>query len=111
MLGGEDIFFDLLLRIGGATVGGNSVIGNATGTPLVAAGAGVRASQKLFDKMPKMRVKSVLAEAINDPKLMATLLEKPTTVKAKAARDKRLYAALLQAGLLDGSELIGNEVE
>lgn len=111
LLGGEDVFFDLLLRIGGATVGGNSVIGNAAGTPLVAAGAGVRASQKLFDKMPKMRVKSVLAEAINDPKLMATLLEKPTTVKAKAARDKRLYAALLQAGLLDGSELIGNEVE
>ena len=111
LLGGEDIFFDLLLRIGGATVGGNSVIGNAAGTPLVAAGAGSRASQKLFDKVPKLRVKSVIAEAINDPKLMATLLEKPTTVKAKAARDKRLYAALLQAGLLDGSELISNEVE
>ena len=110
LLGGEDVFFDLLLRIGGATVGGNSVIGNATGTPLVAAGAGVRASQKLFDKMPKLRVKSVIAEAINDPKLMATLLEKPTTVKAKASQNRRIYAALLQAGLLDGTEILEEEL-
>lgn len=111
LLGGEDIFFDLLLRIGGATVGGNSVIGNAAGTPLVAAGAGSRASQKLFDKVPKVRVKSVIAEAVNNPKLMATLLEKPTTVKAKASRDRRIYAALLQAGLLDGTEILEEELE
>jgi hypothetical protein len=111
LLGKEDVFFDLLLRIGGANLGGSSALGQAAGAPLVLAGAGVRTAQKVFDKMPKLRVKTILAEAIKDPKLMADLLERPTTAKLKAARNKRLNAVLVQAGIFDGSELLEEEFE
>lgn len=109
LLGGEDIFFDLLLRIGGANIGSQSALGSATGTPLVAAQAGSRASRSLFDKVPKLKVKNIIAEAVKNPKLMATLLEKPTTVSAKASRNARLNAVLLQAGIFDGSEILEEE--
>jgi hypothetical protein len=111
LLGKEDIFFDLLLRIGGANLGGSSALGQAAGAPLVLAGQGVRTAKTVFDKMPKLRVKTILAEAIKDPKLMADLLERPTTAKLKAARNKRLNAVLVQAGIFDGSELLEEEFE
>ena len=111
LLGKEDIFFDLLLRIGGANLGGSSALGQAAGAPLVLAGAGVRTAKNAFEKMPKIRVKTILAEAIKDPKLMADLLERPTTAKLKAARNKRLNAVLVQAGIFDGSELLEEEFE
>tara|TARA_R100001440_G_scaffold642_2_gene2014 strand:- start:4329 stop:6974 length:2646 start_codon:yes stop_codon:yes gene_type:complete len=111
LLGKEDVFFDLLLRIGGANLGGSSALGQAAGAPIVLAGAGVRTAQKVFDKMPKLRIKTILAEAIKDPKLMADLLERPTTAKLKAARNKRLNAVLVQAGIFDGSELLEEEFE
>tara|TARA_Y100001972_G_scaffold75104_1_gene91291 strand:+ start:1350 stop:4010 length:2661 start_codon:yes stop_codon:yes gene_type:complete len=111
LLGKEDVFFDLLISIGGANLGGASALGQATGAPLVLAGRGVRTAQTVFDKMPKLRIKTILAEAIKDPKLMADLLERPTTAKLKAARNKRLNAVLVQAGIFDGSELLEEEFE
>ena len=109
LLGGEDIFFDLLLRVGGANIGSMGAVSQATGTPLVLAGAGVRASQRFFDKLPRLAVKGVLAEAVKNPKLMATLLEKPVGIKATNLRNKRLNAILVQAGILDGSEILEEE--
>lgn len=109
LLGGEDIFFDLLLRVGGANLGSMGAVSQATGTPLVLAGAGVRASQKFFDKLPRLAVKGVISEALKDPKLMATLLEKPVGIKATNLRNKRLNAILVQAGILDGSEILEEE--
>ena len=109
LLGGEDIFFDLLLRVGGANIGSMGAVSQATGTPLVLAGAGVRASQKFFDKLPRLAVKGVLSEAVKNPKLMATLLEKPVGIKATNLRNKRLNAILVQAGILDGSEILEEE--
>ena len=109
LLGGEDIFFDLLLRVGGANIGSMGALSQATGTPLVLAGAGVRASQRFFDKLPRLAVKGVLSEAVKNPKLMATLLEKPVGIKATNLRNKRLNAILVQAGILDGSEILEEE--
>ena len=109
LLGGEDIFFDLLLRVGGANLGSMGAVSQATGTPLVLAGAGVRASQRFFDKLPRLAVKGVLSEAVKNPKLMATLLEKPVGIKATNLRNKRLNAILVQAGILDGSEILEEE--
>jgi len=109
LLGGEDIFFDLLLRVGGANIGSMGAVSQATGTPLVLAGAGVRASQRFFDKLPRLAVKGVLSEAVKNPKLMATLLEKPVGIKATNLRNKRLNAILVQAGILDGSEILEEE--
>ena len=109
LLGGEDIFFDLLLRVGGANLGSMGALSQATGTPLVLAGAGVRSAQKVFDKLPRLAVKGVLSEAVKNPKLMATLLEKPVGIKATNLRNKRLNAILVQAGILDGSEILEEE--
>ena len=109
LLGGEDIFFDLLLRVGGANLGSMGALSQTTGTPLVLAGAGVRSAQKVFDKLPRLAVKGVLSEAVKNPKLMATLLEKPVGIKATNLRNKRLNAILVQAGILDGSEILEEE--
>ncbi len=109
LLGGEDLFFDLLLRIGGANLGGASGLAQAAGAPLVLAGAGVRTAKKIFEQVPKLKVRNVLAEAIKNPKLMATLLEKPTTLVARKARLRRLNAILIQAGIFDGSEILEEE--
>ena len=56
-----------------------------------------------------MKVRNVIAEALKDPKLMATLLEKPTGIKGRASQNKRLNAILVQAGILDGSEILEEE--
>ena len=109
LLGGEDIFFDLLLRVGGANIGSLGAAAQATGTPLVLAGAGSRAARKIGDQIPKLKVRNVIAEALKDPKLMATLLEKPTGIKGRASQNKRLNAILVQAGILDGSEILEEE--
>lgn len=109
LLGGEDIFFDLLLRIGGASVGSASALGQATGAPLVAAGAGSRAARAAFDKVPKLKVRGIIEEALLNPKLMAELLSKPTAITAKAARNRRINAILIQSGVFDGSEIFGQE--
>ena len=46
-------------------------------------------------------MREVLTEAVLNPKLMAALLRKPVGVKAKQARDRQIYAFLLQAGIID----------
>jgi hypothetical protein len=109
LLGTSDLLFDLLLRIGGANVGSMSAASGATGAPLVLAGAASRSARTAFDKMPKLRVKSIIAEAVKNPKLMADLLSKPTSATARAARDRRVNAVLVQAGVLDGSEIVSQE--
>ena len=109
LLGTSDLLFDLLLRIGGANVGSMSAASGATGAPLVLAGAASRSARTAFDKMPKLRVKSIIAEAVKNPKLMADLLSKPTSATARAARDRRVNAVLIQAGILDGSEIVSQE--
>jgi len=109
LLGGEDLFFDLLLRIGGANLGGMSALGQSAGAPIVVAGAGSRAARTAFDKLPKLKIRNVIEEALLNPKLMANLLNKPTSASAKLARNKRINAMLIQAGVFDGSETFGQE--
>lgn len=106
ILGGEDVFYDLLLRIGGANLGGMSVLGQSAGAPIVVAGAGSRAARRVLDQVPQGKIRGVLEAAIDDRQLMATLLQKPTSAKAKAAQSQRLYAILTQAGLIEGSEML-----
>ena len=106
ILGGEDIFYDLLVRIGGANLGGMSALGQSAGAPIVIAGAGSRAARRVLDQVPQGKIRGVLEAAIDDRQLMATLLQKPTSAKAKAAQSQRLYAILAQAGLIEGSEML-----
>lgn len=101
LLATEDVFFDLFTRLIGANIGGAGAVGQISGAPLVAAQAGSKASQTILSKVPRARIREVLTEAVFNPKLMAALLRKPVGVKAKDARDRQIYAFLLQAGIID----------
>lgn len=99
----ENMIVNFLARIGGANLAG--LMPTNAASPLIVGAAGSRTARNIIENMPALRVRQVIIEAVKDPKLMATLLEKPTGIRAVGARDRRLNAALLQAGLLDGSEL------
>jgi hypothetical protein len=95
----EDAMFELLARILGANVGAMSGLSQATGAGLVVAHAGSREARRRLIKVPRFRVKSVMVEAMFNPKLMAKLLEMPVGVSAKAAQQRQINAFLLAAGL------------
>ena len=57
--------------------------------------------REIFATMPKLRARSVLMEAIQDPKYMADLLSMETSVAKRAATDRRIRLALINAGVID----------
>ena len=93
--------YDLLLRIAGANIGAGSGLARASGSSLVLASAGSRTMREIFATMPKLRARSVLMEAIQDPKYMADLLSMETSVAKRAATDRRIRLALINAGVID----------
>lgn len=103
-LGKTGPFEDFLIRVIGARIGALSFIGEASGATLVAAGAGSRALRSILSDMPALRVRDVLARAVEDPEFMALLLQKPTRVRARNARDTRILSYLLASGLVAEDE-------
>ena len=103
-LGKTGPFEDFLIRVIGARIGALSFIGEASGATLVAAGAGSRALRSILSDMPALRVRDVLARAVEDPEFMAELLSKPTSVRARNARDTRILSYLLASGLVAEDE-------
>ena len=93
--------YDLLLRITGANIGAGSGLAQASGSSLVLASAGSKTMRDIFGTMPKLRARSVLMEAIQDPKYMADLLSMETSVAKRAATDRRIRLALINAGVID----------
>jgi hypothetical protein len=100
----QDALVDLVIRIAGSRVGAAGAMGAASGSSLVAAGAGVRFMKRIFDKIPNVRVMGVLEEAARKPEFAAALLEKPKTVKQARALERQINAFLLQAGLTPEQE-------
>ena len=91
-----DGVINLLARWSGSQLGAKTVAGQ--GAPLMMAGAGSRAMQRMLEKVPALKVQGVLTKAIQDPKFMADLLQKRP--KPQKQLDTRINAYLLQAGLL-----------
>ena len=91
-----DGVINLLARWSGSQLGAKTVAGQ--GAPLMMAGAGSRAMQRMLEKVPALKVQGVLTKAIQDPKFMAYLLQKRP--KPQKQLDTRINAYLLQAGLL-----------
>jgi hypothetical protein len=104
VVGDPDALFDLVVRAVGANIGGASVLGQASGAPIVLAGAGSRMARNLFEKVPRTRVLDVLQEAAQNPKFMATLLEKPMSPARAKALERQINAFLIQAGLTQQQE-------
>ena len=91
---------NLLARVIGSKVGANSAVGQMMGgTTLIAQSAFSKMAQKTIEKVPALKVQSVLTKAMEDPKLMAMLLEMGP--KAPKQVNTRINAYLLQAGLLE----------
>ena len=91
---------NLLARVIGSKVGANSALGKVLGgTTLIAQSAFAKMAQKTIEKVPALKVQGVLTKAMEDPKLMAMLLEMGP--KAPKQVNTRINAYFLQAGLLE----------
>jgi len=96
--------FDFAQRIVGSAVGQASLVGQASGASLVAAGAGVRATRSIMDKIPRARTMETLIEVAKDPQATADLLNRARTPVQRLAQEQRLNAFLLQQGIIDPTE-------
>jgi hypothetical protein len=95
----ESALLELITRIAGANIGAMGAIASRTGSGLIAAHAGSRMLRENVINIPIFSLSPHLVEAMNNPKLMATLLEKPVSMGAKIARQRQLNAYLLAVGL------------
>lgn len=95
-LDASDIVTEFVLRTTGARIGASVSAGPST---LVAASAGSQAVRNIFDKMPKIMIRSILEEASTNPQLMATLLKKGKTTQDKVTLARQLHGYLGAAGL------------
>lgn len=100
LVGEPDALFDFVTRVIGAQVGAASVVGQASGAPLVAAGAGSRLARNLFERVPATRITDVLREAAENPRFAATLLERARTPAQRGRIERQINAFLLQAALI-----------
>jgi len=93
----DDAMYDLVLRIAGTRVAAHAPVGNANS--LVVAGAASRAARQVFDKIPKMHVRTILAEAAQNPEFMTALLEKRVTRADQMKLALQMNAYFWQAGV------------
>lgn len=102
---------NLLARIAGSKVGQNSPLSNiAGGSNLVIQAAFSKYAQKVLEKVPALKLQSVITKAIQDPQFMAYLLrKKPRFVDKKT--DARIKAYLLSNALLDSEEFMSQNME
>jgi len=96
--------FDFSQRIIGSAVGQASLVGQASGASLVAAGAGVRLSRSVMDKVPRARTMETLIEVSKDPQATADLLRRSRSPVERVAQEQRLNAFLIQQGIIDPTE-------
>ena len=89
----EDASFaeDLAVRVVGARVGA-TLSGGDAGSSILAASAGVRGAKKLVEKIPTLKVKQLLIEAVENPDLMADLLTRPRSAKHQKEIYGRIHA-------------------
>ncbi len=96
-----DMLTDFVVRSVGAHLGALAP-GNQS---LVQASAGSRYAQNFFNKIPQTRITEALVEIMENKELARAVLERTTSPARKAAVQRQLNAALIQAGLIpDDSE-------
>ena len=107
VMGSKSVIFNLFNRILGSNIGSYSTFGRAN--PLLASAAGSNATQTLLEKIPRLKLTGVVAQAVKDPKFMAMLLQK-TAKDSTAPNFMRMRAYLVQNGLME-SEPMHSEVK
>ena len=96
--------FDFAQRIVGSAVGQASLVGQASGASLVAAGAGVRATKSVMDRIPRAKVMETLIEVSKDPQATADLIRKGRNPVVRQTQDTRLNAFLISQGIINPDE-------
>jgi hypothetical protein len=68
----------------------------AAAAPLVAAQAGSKFARRLAQQIPAAKTSAIIAEAVENPKLMAALLKRGRTPKQRREMQRQVNAFLLQ---------------
>lgn len=110
VVGQPDALFDLVVRAVGANIGGASSLSQSSGASIVIAGAGSRMARNLFEKLPRTRVMDVIQEASQNPRFMASLLEKPRTPARAEQLARQINAFLIQAGIVQDENAKAKQV-
>ena len=98
-----DMFVDIVGRLAGATLASNSVL--TSGAPsLIVAHIGSQAGRSFLDRMPTLKLREILSEAMLDPLLMQKLLLKPTSVNARKNNQRMVKYMLASKGILSPDE-------
>lgn len=103
------MLLDFMLRVEGASVG--SVAGRLTnvlgplggggaGHSMLAASAGSKAMQGLFDRLGRLKIDAILVKVMKDPKVAADILQRGTTPAQQASTAMRIISALTFTGLM-----------
>lgn len=90
---------DLVLRIAGSKLPETVGLGKATGSGLVMAHAGSKYIRRMFDKIPTSKTSDIIAEAAQNPQLMAALLKKPKTEREAIFIGQQIHSYLAGAGI------------
>ena len=112
LMGNPDALTDLVIRISGARLGAAGAVGAASGSTIVAAGAGVRFAQKMLSKLPTATITNILIEASLNPELMKDLLARGVRQRGAVQFANTMHAYLLTAGIfqnVDG-DAVGDQL-
>jgi uncharacterized protein YfcZ (UPF0381/DUF406 family) len=105
----EADILNTLVSIGALKAQSASPLAVGGGGALAAASAFVRFVRNFIFKAPLQKITNTLTEAMSDPKLMATLLERPGNTIRQRNQIKRFYAALVSAGIFGATDLMTEE--
>ena len=106
---GSDFLVDIFARLAGSTVALMSPVSQGMGHDLIIAQIGSKAGRTLLDKMPTLKLKEVLQEAMLDPVLMKNLLKKQTGAGTTKSRNLALGALLSMKGIIGDDEVYAIE--
>ena len=91
---------DFYVRLAGASVGAKAagMVGGASGSSLVAAGAGSRVFRTIVDKIPAIMQTDVMLEMMRNPQLLASMLRVARNQKEEARLASTLQRMLASLG-------------
>ena len=99
LLGTDNDLVDLGFRLFGTQMAQRNPLSQNMGSQLVLAQRASQMSRKWFGKVPRLGTRNILIEAVNNPALMAELLERPGSMLGKKRREAAINAYLIQAGI------------
>jgi len=99
--------FDFILRTSGAALGAqvSKILHGGSGSSLIAAHAGSQTMRNVFERLPQGRTRAFLAEALRNPELLASMLERPVSQKDALRLTKTIHGYILQTALPGGEQV------